>query len=118
MASGVTLKEAREFAPVPGFAEVFCRGSLSVELYRPREHDGQQPHTQDELYVVVTGAGTYLCAGRRRTFGPGDMLFAPAGVDHRFEAFTDELEVWVVFYGPEGGERPESRTVLGREVRE
>ncbi len=28
----------------------------------------------------------------------------PAGVVHRFEEFTDDLAVWVVFYGPEGGE--------------
>jgi hypothetical protein len=29
----------------------------------------------------------------------------PAGVVHRFEEFTEDLVVWVVFYGPEGGER-------------
>lgn len=37
---------------------------------------------------------------------PGDFLFVPAGVEHRFEEFTDDLAVWVVFYGPDGGERP------------
>jgi hypothetical protein len=30
----------------------------------------------------------------------------PAGVVHRFEDFSDDLAVWVVFYGPEGGEIP------------
>ncbi|MDQ3378133.1 MAG: cupin domain-containing protein, partial [Actinomycetota bacterium] len=38
---------------------------------------------------------------------PGDALFVPAGVEHRFENFTDDLVAWVVFYGPEGGEEPE-----------
>lgn len=118
MTHGVTLNEARGRAPVPGFAEVFRRGSLSVELYRPRGHDPQTPHAQDELYVVVTGSGTFRCAGDERPFGPGDVLFAPAGAEHRFGAFTDDFEVWVVFYGPGGGERPGMRTVLGREVRE
>ncbi|GMA17469.1 cupin domain-containing protein [Deinococcus metallilatus] len=118
MTSGVSLKEARAYAPVPGFAEVFGRGSLRVELYRPRGHDPQTPHTQDELYVVVNGSGIYLCADERRAFGPGDVLFAPAGAEHRFEAFSDDLELWVVFYGPEGGERPARRTVLGQEVPE
>jgi hypothetical protein len=28
----------------------------------------------------------------------------PAGVEHRFEQFTDDLAVWVVFFGPEGGD--------------
>jgi mannose-6-phosphate isomerase-like protein (cupin superfamily) len=40
----------------------------------------------------------------RLRFSPGDLLFVWAGVEHRFEEFTDDLAVWVVFYGPEGGE--------------
>jgi hypothetical protein len=32
------------------------------------------------------------------------MLFVGAGVEHRFEEFSDDLAVWVFFYGPEGGE--------------
>jgi hypothetical protein len=31
-------------------------------------------------------------------------MFVAAGVEHRFEDFTDDLAVWVMFYGPEGGE--------------
>jgi hypothetical protein len=27
-------------------------------------------------------------------------------VPHRFENFTDDFGTWVIFYGPEGGERP------------
>lgn len=118
MTFGVSLPQARALAPIPGFAEVFRHGSLLVELYRPRGHDPQSPHTQDELHVVVNGSGTYFCAGERRSFSPGDVLFAPAGAEHRFETFTDDLEVWVIFYGPEGGESPGSRVVLGVEVRE
>jgi hypothetical protein len=33
-----------------------------------------------------------------------NTLFAAAEVEHRFENFTDDLAVWVIFYGPEGGE--------------
>jgi hypothetical protein len=32
--------------------------------------------------------------------------FSPAGVPHLFEDFTDDFGTWVIFYGPEGGERP------------
>ena len=32
------------------------------------------------------------------------VLFVPAHEEHRFESFTDDLVVWVMFYGPEGGE--------------
>lgn len=89
------------------FVELFGHGTLSVELYAPRGHDPQQPHSRDEVYVVVRGRGQFLNGGVRDPFGPGDVLFVPAGVVHRFEDFSDDLAVWVFFYGPEGGERPE-----------
>lgn len=81
-------------------------GTLTVKLYAPRGTDPQQPHTRDEAYVVVSGSGTFVHGDRRDPFSPGDFLFAAAGVVHRFENFTDDLAVWVLFYGPEGGERP------------
>ena len=53
---------------------------------------------------MVQGKGQFLNGGVRHRFGPGDVLFVPAGVVHRFEEFSDDLAVWVFFYGPEGGE--------------
>jgi mannose-6-phosphate isomerase-like protein (cupin superfamily) len=88
------------------FATVFRHGTLEVEVYAPRGSDPQTPHTRDETYVVIRGQGTYRCDGAAETFGPGDFLFAPAGAVHRFEDFSQDLVVWVMFYGPEGGERP------------
>ncbi len=49
----------------------------------------------------------------RRQFQPGDLLFVPAGCVHRFEEFSDDLAVGVVFYGPDGGEvMPDGRQSL------
>ena len=79
-------------------------GTLKVELFAPRGVDDQTPHRRDEVYVVVRGEGWFVNGTARHRFGPGDLLFVPAGVEHRFEDFTDDLAVWVVFYGPEGGE--------------
>lgn len=117
----VSLQEA--LARVPGaqgerFASVFERGSVSVEVYAPRGTDPQSPHSRDEIYLVAQGQGTFVCGARSDQFGPGDFLFVPAGVVHRFMDFTDDLVVWVVFYGPQGGEHPGARHVLGREERE
>ncbi len=53
----------------------------------------------------MEGEGFLFCDGDRQRFGPGDLLFVPSGAEHRFEDFTDNLTVWVIFYGPEGGER-------------
>jgi mannose-6-phosphate isomerase-like protein (cupin superfamily) len=88
---------------------LFAHGSLEVELYVPRDaagrrRDPQSPHTRDELYVVARGGGVFFNGVSRLPVAPGDLLFAPAGSEHRFEQFTDEFAVWVMFYGPEGGE--------------
>ncbi|HYC89585.1 MAG TPA: cupin domain-containing protein [Thermoanaerobaculia bacterium] len=83
-------------------------GGLTVKLYAPRGFDPQQPHVRDEIYVVVSGSGTFVHGSSRDTFGPGDFLFASAGLAHRFEEFGDDLAVWVIFYGPDGGEQPAS----------
>ena len=93
--------------PGPGgarFAALFEHGTLVVEIYAPRGHDPQTPHTRDELYVVAQGSGTFFDGMSRKPFGPADLIFVAAGTPHRFEAFSDDLVVWVMFYGPEGGE--------------
>jgi len=86
------------------FTVALKRGTLTLELYAPRGADHQEPHRRDEVYVVVQGRGWFVNGDDRSSFGPGDLLFVPAGVTHRFEDFTDDLAVWVMFYGPEGGE--------------
>ncbi len=86
------------------FITLFEHGSLLAELYAPRGVDSQQPHTRDEVYIVVEGEGSFVIDDDRHPFSRGDFLFAPAGVPHRFEDFTNDLTVWVLFYGPEGGE--------------
>jgi mannose-6-phosphate isomerase-like protein (cupin superfamily) len=86
------------------FAELFRHGSLVVEFYQPQKVDRQKPHSRDEVYVVVSGAGQFVCGPIRQPFEPGEVLFAAAGVEHRFVDFTDDFAAWVFFYGPEGGE--------------
>jgi mannose-6-phosphate isomerase-like protein (cupin superfamily) len=87
------------------FATIFKRGTLSVECYAPQTYDAQQPHLQDELYIIISGHGEFVNGHDRHSFSPGDVLFVPAGVDHRFEHFTDDFQTWVIFYGPDGGEQ-------------
>lgn len=85
---------------------LFAHGTLQVKLYAPRGDDAQTPHGQDEIYVVARGRGTFYDGEQRRPFEPGTFLFAAAGRPHRFEDFSDDLAVWVIFYGPHGGEVP------------
>ena len=103
----ITLAEALDRLPGPQneqVVSVFEHGSLVVKLYAPRGQDPQTPHSRDEIYVVARGVGEFVFGGERQAFGPYDVLFAAAGVEHRFENFSDDFAVWVFFYGPEGGE--------------
>lgn len=88
------------------FLKLFEHGSLEVEVYKPEKVDLQQPHSRDEVYVVISGNGEFLNDGVRCEVATGDFLFVPAGIEHRFENFTDDFATWVLFYGPEGGEKP------------
>jgi mannose-6-phosphate isomerase-like protein (cupin superfamily) len=99
--AAAALERAQGLRSVP----LFRHGTLLVKYYAPRGQDAQKPHAQDEAYVVARGTGTFFDGTARRPFAPGDLLFAAAGVPHRFEDFTDDFGVWVLFYGPEGGER-------------
>jgi mannose-6-phosphate isomerase-like protein (cupin superfamily) len=100
-----TLPEA--LALLPGaagerYATAIEHGTLTVEIYAPRGTDPQTPHTRDEVYVVMSGTGWFVNGPDRHRFGPGDVLFVPAGVPHRFQQFTDDLTVWAILCSPQG----------------
>lgn len=99
-----TLSDALKQLPGPSgerFATVFKHGLLEIEIYAPRGVDPQKPHTRDEVYVVVQGKGTFFNGDSNHPFESGDVIFVPAGVEHRFLDFTEDLIVWAFFYGPE-----------------
>jgi mannose-6-phosphate isomerase-like protein (cupin superfamily) len=77
--------------------------TVTVKLYAPRGADLQTPHSRDEAYVVISGSGTFVHGDRRDPFQPNDFLFAPARLPHRFEEFSDDLLLWVMYFGPEKG---------------
>lgn len=86
------------------FVELYRHGSLSVEIYKPDKEDKQSPHSKDEIYVIISGTGTFLNGAESSEIVPGDFLFVKAGVKHRFINFTPDFSTWVFFYGPKGGE--------------
>ena len=83
------------------FEILFTHGSLTVEIYQPFEIDLQQPHSRDECYVIIDGHGRFEMGDETVSFAPGDFLFVPAGMPHRFFDFGDRMSTWVMFYGPE-----------------
>ena len=69
-------------------------------LFAPRGVDRQQPHDRDEVYIVISGSGTFRRGDQDVIFGPGDLLFVPARAPHRFKTFTEDLRTWVIFFDP------------------
>lgn len=90
------------------FKQLFNHGSLEVEVYKPEQIDLQEVHDKDEIYVIISGTGKFKNGQQHMPFAPGDFLFVPAGIDHRFYDFTDDFATWVFFYGPKGGGQPHS----------
>lgn len=105
----IALEWAHAQIPCPNgvhSVSLFHRGTLNVKLSHPVNPNRQAPHTQDELYIVARGRGVLFHRGKRDAFAAGDLLFVAAGTEHHFEDFSEDLAVWVVFYGPDGGEVP------------
>jgi mannose-6-phosphate isomerase-like protein (cupin superfamily) len=105
-------RAAAAAAPVPtGWrsAELLRHGTLELRWFAPPtlglDHDPQKPHKRDEVYIITSGTGRFVRGEESVTFGPGDALFVPAHMPHRFEEFSPDFSTWVVFYGPEGGEQ-------------
>ena len=64
------------------------------------------PEDQLRIYAgYPAGSGDFVCGDARTSFGPGTLWFVPAGESHRFEQFSEDFAAWVLFYGPDGGER-------------
>ena len=87
------------------FKVMMKHGSMSIEYFAPKGIDTQTPHKQDEIYIIIKGHSMFYRDGERISCKKNDILFVPAGMEHRFEKFSDDFATWVIFYGPEGGER-------------
>lgn len=100
------MHAASESGPPPAgnlAIPVFESQGLEVELYEPRGIDRQSAHSRDEIYFVGRGSGRFFDGESNYGIAEGDFIFVPAGREHRFENFSDDFAVWVVFFGEEGG---------------
>jgi len=107
MAERMTVQKALQAARGSDdglYGVILENGSMELGYYKPMDHDDQKPHEQDEIYIVQSGSGTFVCNEEETEFGPGDALFVAAGDSHRFVDFTDDFGTWVIFWGPTGGE--------------
>jgi mannose-6-phosphate isomerase-like protein (cupin superfamily) len=97
------LENAAAFTP-PGakgvhWVEHLRVPALSVGTYSVPAGgvDTQRPHTEDEIYLVVSGRAVLEAGGERVEASAGSTLYVPANEEHRFVDVTEDLTVLVIF---------------------
>ncbi|MDQ3890241.1 MAG: cupin domain-containing protein [Actinomycetota bacterium] len=91
-----------------GYEIVHKSPGLEVGVYVlvAPEPDRQQPHEDDEIYVVLEGRGELMVEGDQIELQEGMAVFVPAGADHRFTGY-EQLSVLVIFERAAANERDE-----------
>jgi mannose-6-phosphate isomerase-like protein (cupin superfamily) len=92
----------------PHWVEHLSVRDLSVGTYSIPSGgvDTQEPHTEDEVYVVLRGRGALATATATVEVAPGTTIHVPAGESHRFVDIVEDLVVLVLFAPAEGSQAP------------
>ena len=61
--------------------------------------DPQSPHTEDEVYYVVSGRAKIMVAGEDREVRAGSIVYVTKNVAHHFHSIEEDLSV-LVFFAP------------------
>ena len=88
--------------------EILRAPTLSMGVYHLKagDTDGQSPHTEDEVYYVISGRGKVTVGDEVRDVGPGSIVFVAAAVPHQFHEITEDLTLFVAFGPAEGSRGP------------
>ena len=84
------------------YFEFLRESNLSLGLYvlRAEQPDPQLPHTEDEVYYIVSGNGTIQVGQEHRSVSKGSLVFVGQSVEHRFHSITQDLTILVFFSPP------------------
>jgi mannose-6-phosphate isomerase-like protein (cupin superfamily) len=98
---GIRDVQQRLAAGNGGYEIVHESPGLEIGVYAlvAPEPDRQQPHEDDEVYVVLEGSGALEVEGEQTRLREGEAIFVPAGADHRFVGY-ENLSVLVIFAKP------------------
>lgn len=81
------------------YQEFIHNTTLSGGIYslKAGETDLQNPHTEDELYYVISGSSSMIVGEERFEVRTGDVIFVPAFLEHRFYDINNDLTLLVFF---------------------
>ncbi len=71
--------------------------SSGLYVLEPGAVDQQQPHNEDEVYVVLAGTAQFSGGDETATVGPGSVIFVPTLEPHLFHDISERLEALVLF---------------------
>ncbi len=93
-----SLEASQEQSGKP-YLEFLREPAISAGMYTlpVGSTDLQQPHTEDEVYVVLEGRGQIQIGNQDYPVKTGDTIFVPTLKEHRFHSILEELRVIVVF---------------------
>ena len=81
-----------EFLKVPDL-------SMGIYILPAGGADPQSPHTEDEVYYVISGVAKIKVANEDRDVQAGSIVYVAKNVEHRFHSIKEELTV-IVFFAP------------------
>ncbi len=84
-----------EFLSVPDL-------TLGLYVLEAGAIDPQEPHTEDEVYVILAGRSRFTAGDETRDVGPGDTIYVPAGTSHRYHDIAETLQIIYAFAPQEG----------------
>jgi mannose-6-phosphate isomerase-like protein (cupin superfamily) len=78
--------------------EPHSKNGVKLVFFAPRGVDRQTFHDEDEYYFIAHGAGSIVIGGESFVCAAGDAFFVPAGIEHKFEDFTEDFATWAIFF--------------------
>jgi len=79
-----------EFLRVPALsAGIYTLAAGSIDM--------QQPHTEDEIYYVISGSAAFRAGSQECSVEAGSILYVKANVEHRFHSISEDLRILVLF---------------------
>ena len=81
-----------EFLKVPDL-------SMGIYVLPAGGMDPQSPHTEDEVYYVVSGRAKVKIVDEDRDVKAGSIVYVAKHVEHRFHSIEEELTL-LVFFAP------------------
>ncbi len=83
----------KSYLPFLNVSSLHC----GIYTFAAGAKDGQQPHSEDEIYYIQKGKAKIEIAGIDHDLKPGSIVFVPAKVKHHFHSIEKELQTLVFF---------------------